>query len=106
MRLKEKVAIITGAGNGMGRADALLFAKEGAKVVVNDINEKDMDAVVKEIGEVQGEGFGYKAVWEGRHSGFQCRLGSVDAVHEDRCVFLGEDTFFKFAGSYELRQGG
>ena len=60
MRLKEKVAIITGAGNGMGRADALLFAKEGAKVVVNDINENDMDAVVKEIEEVKGEGFGYK----------------------------------------------
>ena len=60
MRLKEKVAIITGAGNGMGRADALLFAKEGAKVVVNDIRQENLDEVVKEITEAKGEAFGYK----------------------------------------------
>ena len=35
--LKDKVAIVTGAGNGIGRATALLFAKHGAKVVVNDV---------------------------------------------------------------------
>ena len=39
MRLKDKVAIITGAGMGMGREASMLFAKEGAKVVVFDINE-------------------------------------------------------------------
>jgi 2-hydroxycyclohexanecarboxyl-CoA dehydrogenase len=60
MRLKEKVAIITGAGNGMGRADALLFVQEGAKVVVNDINDNYIDAVVKEIEGAKGEAFGYK----------------------------------------------
>ena len=40
MRLKDKVAVITGAGAGMGRSVALRFSKEGAKVVVVDINEK------------------------------------------------------------------
>lgn len=40
MRLKDKVVIITGAGSGIGRETAQLFAQEGAKVVVGDVNEK------------------------------------------------------------------
>lgn len=39
MRLKGKVTLITGAASGLGQATALLFAKEGAKVVVADVNE-------------------------------------------------------------------
>ncbi len=39
MKLKNEVTIITGAGSGIGKETALLFAKEGAKVVVADINE-------------------------------------------------------------------
>ncbi|MGO4108403.1 SDR family NAD(P)-dependent oxidoreductase [Paenibacillus sp. YAF4_2] len=52
-RLADKVAIITGAGSGMGREEALLFAREGAKVVATDINQAAVQAVVKEI-EAQG----------------------------------------------------
>ena len=38
MRLKDKVSLLTGAGSGIGRATAILFAKEGAKVVVADVD--------------------------------------------------------------------
>lgn len=49
MRLKDKTALITGAGQGQGRAAAVLFAKEGARVVVGDIDEKAGKETVKLI---------------------------------------------------------
>jgi len=48
MKLKDKVAIITGAGQGIGKEIALTFAKEGAKIVVTDITGKEKE-VAKEI---------------------------------------------------------
>ncbi len=50
-RVAGKVAIVTGAASGMGRADAILLAEEGASVVVADLNEKDGQAVADSIGE-------------------------------------------------------
>lgn len=55
MRLDNKVALITGASSGIGEATALLFAQEGAKVVVVDINDQAGEATVKEIKEGGGE---------------------------------------------------
>ncbi|NLY77791.1 MAG: glucose 1-dehydrogenase [Tissierellia bacterium] len=49
MKLKDKVAIVTGATSGMGRATAVLFAREGAKVVVVGRNEKRAKEVVDQI---------------------------------------------------------
>jgi NAD(P)-dependent dehydrogenase (short-subunit alcohol dehydrogenase family) len=49
MRLQDKVALITGAGQGIGRETALLFAHEGAAVVVADVNDASGHAVVAEI---------------------------------------------------------
>lgn len=49
MRLEKKVAVITGGANGIGRAIALGYAKEGATVVIADIDKKGADAVVSEI---------------------------------------------------------
>jgi len=49
MRLRDKVAIVTGGGQGIGRATAVLFAREGARVAVADINEETARSTVEEI---------------------------------------------------------
>lgn len=50
VRLKDKIAIITGAASGFGRGMALRFAEEGAKVVVADINGKGAEQLAREVG--------------------------------------------------------
>ncbi len=55
MRLKDKVALITGAGSGIGRESALLFAREGAQIVVADINEAGGQETVARILEDGGD---------------------------------------------------
>lgn len=59
--LKDKVAIVTGAGSGIGKAIAELYAKEGAKVVVSDINEQHGNEVAELIKNQGGEAFFVKA---------------------------------------------
>ncbi|MDQ3894708.1 MAG: SDR family oxidoreductase [Actinomycetota bacterium] len=61
MRLAGKTAIVTGAASGMGRAAALLFAAEGASVVVADVNEEGGRAVVRGIEAAGGQGLFVRA---------------------------------------------
>ena len=54
-RFKHKAIIVTGAGNGMGRASALAFAREGGSVAVADLSEADGQATVRQIVDAGGQ---------------------------------------------------
>ena len=60
MRLKDKVALITGAGQGIGRACALRFSQEGAHVVIAEIQENKARSVVQEIESAGGQALAVK----------------------------------------------
>ncbi len=91
--LDGRVAIITGAGRGLGREHALLFAREGAKVVVNDLGGDmhgeggDPSAAMETVAEIKG--FGGDAVvngenvanWEGAHRLVQQAIDTFGDLH-------------------------
>ena len=82
MRLKDKVALITGAGSGIGRQSAILFAKEGAAVLVVDVNE---EAAAETAALIRGPG--------GR--AVACRADVSKAVDCQRMVAAAEREFGK-----------
>ncbi len=53
MRLKDKVAIVTGAASGIGKEIARTFAREGARVVIADLNQNTADATAAELGDAR-----------------------------------------------------
>src|SRR3954471_575809 len=55
MRLNDKVAVITGAAGGQGQAAARLFAEEGARLVVSDIDKEGAEKTAQEIRDAGGE---------------------------------------------------
>jgi NAD(P)-dependent dehydrogenase (short-subunit alcohol dehydrogenase family) len=55
MRLKDKVAIVTGSGRGIGEEIILRFVEEGAKVIINDVNEADAKSVLEKVKKMGGE---------------------------------------------------
>ena len=59
IRLKDKLALVTGAASGIGRATAIRFAKEGASVAVADIDESGVADTVSAIEEAGGKARGY-----------------------------------------------
>ena len=133
MRLKDKVTIVTGAGSGIGQATAVLFAEEGAKVMVADINTDGGRATAEQILQVGGEAeFMETDVSKGPEvkalvGGTVQRWGKLDImvnnagvnlpclIHEpeaedifDRTVAVNyKGTFFgcKYAVEHMLRQG-
>lgn len=82
MRLKDKVIAITGSGSGLGRESALLFAAEGATLVVSDVVPGRAQAVAKEIVEIGGTAIGIDA--DVRSEADMDNLVSTTVAHYDR----------------------
>lgn len=61
MKSEGKVVLITGAGSGIGRAQALALSKEGAKIVIADVNQEGIDESIKLINAQGGTAIGFKA---------------------------------------------
>jgi len=78
--LNDKVAIVTGAASGIGRATALAYAREGANVVIADLNEEQGQQVVSEVEQA------------GRQSFFK----ATDVGDPEACRSLVEDTVSRF----------
>lgn len=94
MRLKNKIAVITGAASGIGAATAKLFAKEGAKVVVADINEELGQKVTEEIRQMGGESVFVKTdvtVWNDAQNLMESTVkafGRIDVLHNNAGIGL------------------
>ena len=91
MQLEGKVALITGGGSGIGRATALLFAREGAAVAVVDLDESRAQAVAREIEDEGGQAI---AVRCDVSQAADCQR----AIQETVAAFGGLDILFNNAG--------
>ena len=61
MKLKDKVTVITGAASGIGKATAVVFAREGARVMCADVNEGGAEATARQIQDTGGESASVRA---------------------------------------------
>lgn len=97
MRLKNKVALITGGASGIGKASCLLFAKEGAKVVVVDLKKEAAQKTVDEIKKAGGEAAAVAADVskakdaEGMVQFAEKTYGKLDIAFNNAGVFLPDD---------------
>lgn len=94
-RVSGKIALVTGGGLGLGRASALLLAREGAKVAVTDVKEDEGRAVADEIIDAGGEAIflrhdvASEADWDSVIATAVSRFGGLDILVNNAGVALG-----------------
>src|ERR1700731_3376101 len=95
MRLQDKVAIVTGAGSVIGRATTLLFAREGARLVLNDIDQQGLETLLTDVGKEKGRAVvGDVALEETARSLAQeavSAFGHIDVLVNNAGVFFDKD---------------
>jgi NAD(P)-dependent dehydrogenase (short-subunit alcohol dehydrogenase family) len=98
MRLKDKVAVVTGAGSGIGRAAALRFAAEGARVVVSDVNAEAGSAVVEEVVAAGGRAILIPADVSNNEDVRRLFAAAVEAFDGVHVLYNNAGVFFKEDG--------
>jgi NAD(P)-dependent dehydrogenase (short-subunit alcohol dehydrogenase family) len=107
MRLEGKVALVTGAAHGMGAAEAKLFAREGAKVVIADIREDDGKQVEAEIAEAGGEAMfvqlnvADEAAWDSAVQQAVARFGKLDVLVNNAGISGSRETDFRSTEAWD-----
>jgi len=97
MRLENKIAIVVGGGGGMGRETVLHLAKEGANVIVADLNFKQANAVYEKVKQIKNEDCGFALEVDVRKS------ESVNIMVEKVVNKFGRiDILANFAGILEV----
>ncbi len=90
-RVTGKVAIVTGAASGVGKEDALLLAKEGAKVVLTDVNEEAGQAVAKQIGDAAlfvKHDIASEDQWKDVIAKTEAKFGGVDILVNNAAILI------------------
>ena len=97
--LKDRVALITGSGGGIGRTIALAFAREGAIVVINDVNEAGIAESVRQVEAAGGRAMAAKyditdlASTRAMAAAVEAALGRIDVLVNNAALLLGHDMF-------------